>query len=106
MIRFWKICLIFTSLGALMGCSVPLISKKDQVEIPCRYREVFSVARVDRVEGSAVTFEITGYRTHVVERKDLPDRFTFEEGDEFNVRQRFLVRGKCEPYLFEVLRSR
>lgn len=102
----WITGFLIFGLAASVGCAVPLISKKDRVEIECEYREVFSVATVEKLEGSTVTFVITGHRS--VERKlsDLPENMTFDEGEEFNVRQRFLKRGNCEPYIFQVLRPR
>ncbi len=98
--------LLIFGLAVTVGCAIPLISKKDRVEIECEYREVFSVATVEKVEGPTISFVITGHRNVERKRSDLPETMTFAEGEEFNVRQRFLKRGNCEPYIFQVLRQR
>lgn len=87
----------------LSGCSIPFISSKDRVKPDCEYREVFSVARVTSNSESDVTFKVSGYRSETLELSALPDRYAYQPGDEYNVRQRFITKGDCEPYILEIL---
>ena len=97
--------LVFSALLTGPGCAIPLISKKNQVEKTCEYREVFSVATIQSMEGGAITFEVSGYREVEREISTLPTRFSYNLGDEFNVRQQFLTRGNCEEYKFDLLQK-
>lgn len=100
--------LFFTVSFALLigpGCAIPLISKKNQVKKTCEYREVFSVATIQSMDGGTITFEVSGYREVSREIRTLPTRFSYNLGDEFNVRQQFLTRGDCEEYKFDLLQK-
>lgn len=97
--------LVVALLSATSGCSIPLINKKDQVKKPCEYREVFSVATLQSMDSGTVTFEVSGYREVIREISSLPAHFSYSPGDEFNVRQRFLTRGDCDEYKFEILQK-
>jgi len=87
----------------LSGCSgIPFLGKKDK---GCEYRIVYSVARVKSVEAGSVDFEISGYRNQTKSLDELSGAFEYIAGKEFQVRQKFLEEGDCEPYVMEILRE-
>ena len=92
---------IITLLLLTAGCSIPFIGGPEAPE----YREVFSIAKVHQVDANAVTFEITGHRSVQMPREEIPSRFVYTEGKEFYVRQQFLIDGRGEKYILEVLRE-
>lgn len=93
------LCLLSTA-----GCaSIPFIGGRDR-ERECEYREVYSVAIVEKVSEGKVHFRISGYRSVARPLEELPTRFAFNEGARFQVRQDFLTRGSnCDRYRLTVL---
>ncbi|MGE9294910.1 MAG: hypothetical protein ACQKBV_01280 [Puniceicoccales bacterium] len=76
--------------------------RQELVGGPCSYSESAAVATVSDINAEQVRFLINGELTPY-SRQDLPSKFDYKPGAQFDVIEKRITKGTCTPYILEVV---